>query len=73
MLIYDPDIDQEDLSKLKDLCENRQTPKWKCASQDDIVGAEASTVIIYNLEEFHFEAFTRAIKNLIIITISSSK
>ena len=73
MLIHDPHVDQEDLSKLKDLCENHANPKWKCASRDEIVGAEASTVIIYNLEEFHFEAFTRAINNLIIITTSSSK
>ena len=73
MLIFDPDIDPDDLSKLKDLCENGKNPKWKCASQDDIVGAEASTVIIYDLEELHFEAFTRAINNLIIITTSSSE
>ena len=70
MLIFDPDVNPEDLPKLKSFC---QSMGWKCKAESDIVGAEASTVIIYDLQELHFEAFTRAINSLIIITTSSTK
>ena len=64
VLIYDPDtID----STVKSECDNRG---WKYVSKTEAVGIEFSTVIIYGLKEFHFEAFTRAVNQLIIVTTS---
>ena len=70
MLIYDRNLDLKDLSKLKDFCKDKE---WKCFAEDEVVGAEASTVIIYDLEAFDFEAFTRAINNLTMVTTRSTK
>ena len=70
VLIFDPEVNQDDLKKLKTLC---QKMKWKCYAEGHIVGSEASTVIIYDLVELNFEAFTRAINNLIFITTSSTE
>ena len=47
--------------------------KWPCHPYSSIVGSEASTVFLYNLKEFHFESFTRATSDLIIITIREDK
>jgi len=63
-------VNQDDVTKLRAFCHDMS---WKCYEEGDIVGSEASTVIIYDLEELHFEAFTRAINNLIIITTNSGR
>ena len=46
---------------------------WKYVSMTEAVGIEFSTVIIYGLKEFHFEAFTRALNQLIIVTTAKSR
>ena len=67
VLIYDPEtID----SQAKSECDSI---KWKYVSMTEAVGIEFSTVIIYGLREFHFEAFTRALNQLIIVTTSRSR
>ena len=64
VLIYDPDtIDSE----VKSICDSK---RWECVSKTEAVGTEFSRVIIYGLKEFHFEAFTRAVNQLIIVTTS---
>ena len=71
MVIYDPSCeDPFSLQPLKRHCKSRN---WQCYPSSDIVGSEADTVIIYDLKEFDFEAFSRAINNLIIVTVSKSK
>ena len=66
-LIYDPKtIDPQ----VKSECDTRS---WKHVSKEKVVGTEFSTVIIYDLEEFHFDAFSRAINRLIIVTTSSTR
>ena len=66
MVIYDPDDDEFSLQPLMKYCLGK---KWPCHPYLSIVGSEASTVIIYNLKEFHFESFTRATTDLTIITL----
>ena len=70
VLIYDQDtIDEQEKGKLIGLCQNE---KWNYCSKTEAVGTEFSAVIIYGFNEFHFDAFTRAISQLIIVTTSSS-
>ena len=72
ILIYDPlTIKRSDTSGIIERYCRKQ--KWKSYSEDEIVGAEASTVIIFDPNQFHFEAFTRAINHLIIVTTSTSE
>ena len=66
-LIYDPDTIEE---SIKPICE---TEKWKSYPMTEIVGTEFPVVIIYGLKNFHFEAFTRAVSQLIIVTTSASR
>ena len=65
MVIYDPSDHPFTLQPLKKFCNERH---WMCYSSSDIVGSEAETVIIFDLPEFHFEAFSRAINDLVIVT-----
>ena len=66
LVIYDPNDDRFSLQPLIKYCMDK---KWPCHPYLSIVGSEASTVFLYNLKEFHFESFTRATTDLIIITI----
>ena len=66
MVIYDPNDGPFSLQPLKTHCKARN---WQCYPYTDIVGSEADTVIIYDLKDFHFEAFSRAINHLVIVTI----
>ena len=72
VLIYDPDTVEltEEKRKVKSICDSED---WKYSSKTEVVGSEFSTVIIYGLKEFHFEAFTRAINQLIIVTTASTR
>lgn len=68
MLVYDSDISIQSFKSIEQYCNDKG---WRCFKENEIYGSEASTVIIYNLEQFHFEAFTRAINNLILVTTTS--
>ena len=70
MVIYDPNDNHFSLQPLVKYCLDKEWPCHPCTS---IVGSEALTVILYNLKEFHFESFTRATTNLIIITIKGQE
>lgn len=65
MVIYDPSDHPFTLQPLKKFCNERD---WMCYSSSDIVGSEAETVVIFDLPEFHFEAFSRAINDLVIVS-----
>ena len=54
--------------RLKKLCSKM---KWKYWNRNDVIGSEASVVIIYDHAYFRYESFTRAKHQLIIVTISS--
>ena len=69
MVIYDPTDDRFTLQPLLKFCSDKN---WPCYSLFSIVGSEASTVIIFNLKEFNFEAFTRPTSHLIFITIKGT-
>ena len=58
----DPDDDIEDICKEKG---------WKYCHVSEITGCEASVVFIYDLDQFRYEAFTRAKNVLIIVTLSN--
>lgn len=60
-------IHEERNKKLEDFC---QVMLWKYCYLGEVTGFEASTVIIYDLEKFHYEVFTRAKHELIIVTHS---
>ena len=70
MVIYDPNDDQFSLQPLMKYCLEKE---WPCHPYTSIVGSEATTVFLYNLKEFHFESFTRATTDLIIITIKGGE
>ena len=68
---FDPEND------LMILCDNKKDPeikklcqvnKWRYSFSNEATGSEASTVILYDLQEFNYEIFTRARNELIIIT-----
>ena len=66
LLIYDPRNlrGNDPFETVKELCKKQ---RWDYYSENEIVGVEYSTVILYDLEEFHFEAFTRAVNRLVLI------
>ena len=71
ILIYDRNLrDNDERKVVEGLCKK---VKWMYQSKDDIVGVEFSTVIIFDLDRFHFEAFTRCINRLIIVTTDATK
>ena len=71
-LMYDPETIQLDDPKKK-IQQHCSHNRWEYISKDEIVGAEYPTVIIFAFRELHFEAFTRAVNNLIIVSTDSSK
>ena len=66
LLIYDPrNLRRNDpFETVREFCKKQ---KWDYYSENEIVGVEYSTVILYDLGEFHFEAFTRAVNRLVLI------
>ena len=71
VLIYDPNtIEPQEQREVKGTCDEQG---WQCFPKAEVVGTEFSFVIIYGLKEFHFEAFTRAMSRLIIVTTSSTQ
>ena len=57
---------KEDYDNLASLCQSKAN-KWYCFRENEITGLEAHTVILYNLKEFNFEVFTRAMNKLIVV------
>ena len=64
MLIYYRD--PANLNEVKEFCRKRT---WRCTTDIEIVGSEASVTILYNLDIFVYEGFTRAKTQLVIVTI----
>ena len=68
LVMYDLDLfSKEPLGKY---C---KTKNWKFCPVNEIMGSEAKIVIIYDAKEIHFEALSRAINQLIIVTTPKSE
>ena len=64
------DYRNEELPEISSLCSKL---KWKHCYEYEVRGSESSLVIIYDFQIFHFEAFTRAKHNLLIVTLSNGR
>ena len=58
------------LNDIKDFCLQQN---WRCTEKIDVRGSEASITILYDLDHFYFEHFTRAKSQLIIVTIAGKQ
>ena len=64
------EVKGEELSEISLLCSKFE---WKYCDREDVRGSESTLVIIYDFDEFDFEAFTRAKHNLLIVTLSNKR
>ena len=60
-------------SNLSDIEEYCRYKKWRCTEVGNIIGSEASCVILYDLYWFQYEYLTRAKVKLIIVTIQKKE
>ena len=68
-------IGEERNEMIEDLCKDlnqTENATWRFCHTTEIRGCEASVVIIHDLNEFRYEAFTRAKHELIIVTYTES-
>ena len=63
--MYDFEYDLLSLHPLGKHCKDNE---WKFCPINEIMGSEAKVVIIYDVKEVHFEALSRAVNQLIIVT-----
>ena len=56
--------------KIENFC---QMIGWKCCHVSEVTGCEASVVVIYNLDQFRYETFTRAKNVLVIVTLAKMR
>ena len=70
MLMWDTLNKPSNLVELEKLCSDK---KWRCTSSKNVKGSEASVTILYDLDEFNYEDFTRAKTQIIIVTIEGKK
>ena len=67
MLIWDDEHKPSNLNDIKKFCTEQ---KWRCTSYFNITGSEASVIILYGLDSFHYEFLTRAKTQLVIVTLA---
>ena len=65
LVMYDFDYDLLSIHPLGKYC---KTKDWKFCPVNEVMGSEAQIVIIYDVKELHFEALSRAVNQLIIVT-----
>ena len=70
MVMYDLDYDLLSRHPLGMHCKDK---KWKFCPINEVMGSEAKIVIIYDVKEVHFEALSRAVIQLIIVTTPKTK
>ena len=58
------------LNEIEDFCRYK---KWRCTEVVNIIGSEASCIILYDLYWFHYEYLTRAKTKLIIVTLQGKE
>ena len=60
-------------SNLIDIEEFCRQQNWRCTERLNVRGSEASTTILFDLDEFDYEDFTRAKTQLVIVTIDGKQ
>ena len=71
MLIYDAMYKyQVPDPKIKEFCAEMD---WEYSWKWEIIGSEASVIVILDLDQIHYEVLTRAKHQLIIITTHKTK
>ena len=70
LVLYDLDYDLLSIHPLGKLCKDKD---WKFCPVNEVMGSEAQIVIIYDVKEVHFEALSRAVNQLIIVTTPKTK
>ena len=70
LVMYDSDYDILSIHTLGKHC---KTKNWNFCPVNEIMGSEAQIVIIYDVKEVHFEALSRAVYQLIIVTTPKTK
>lgn len=67
MLIWDNLNEPSNLNDIEEFCKHQ---KWRNSNWNNVKGSEASVTILYDLHDFHYEWFTRAKTQLVIVTIA---
>ena len=62
-----------DLLSIHTLGKYCKTKDWKFCQSNEVMGSEAKIVIIYDVKEVHFEALSRAVNQLIMVTTPKTK
>ena len=70
MVIYDGDHEPEVIKKMVDFCDEKN---WKSCPYTEVMGSEASIIIIYEMKSIHFEAISRAIHQLVFVSSKDSQ
>ena len=70
MVIYESDYEPKVIEYLMNICMEKG---WKNCPSTEVMGSEASIIIIYDMTSIHFEAISRAVHQLIFVTIESSQ
>ena len=70
LVLYDLDYDLLSIQPRGKWCKDKD---WKFCPVNEVVGSEAQIVIIYDVKEVHFEALSRAVHQLIIVTTPKTK
>ena len=71
LIIYDQAfIDGELIYTLRGYAAKKN---WRVCSTTSVMGSEASTVIIFNMKTIHFEALSRAVLQLILVTTNKEE
>ena len=70
LVIFDPAYDGNVIQTLRGHCIGRG---WKARPSSEVMGSEASIVIIFDLPKVHFESVSRAVNHLIFITTTQNK
>ena len=65
LVLYDFDYDLLSIHPLGKHCKSND---WRFCPVNEVMGSEAEIVIIYDLKKVHFEALSRAVHQLIIVT-----
>ena len=60
----------DNLNEIKEFCTDKM---WRCTESLDVKGSEASVTILYDLDDFYYEYFTRAKTQLVIVTIDGDQ
>ena len=70
LVIFDPDYDSLIIQSLRGHCIGRS---WKVRSSSEVIGSEASIVIIFDLPRVHFESVSRAVNHLVFVTLKENE